>query len=94
LDVPVVAAAQLNREIEARGEKAKPMLSDLRDSGSIEQDADVILMIQRKQTDQDKKLNPDGNGSEFYLVVAKNRHGRTGSVKFLAEDQYSRIVEV
>ncbi len=51
-------------------------------------------MIQRKQTDQDKKLNPDGNGSEFYLVVAKNRHGRTGSVKFRAEDQYSRIVEV
>ena len=94
LDVPVVAAAQLNREIEARGEKAKPMLSDLRDSGSIEQDADVILMIQRKQTDQDRKLNPDGNGSEFYLVVAKNRHGRTGSVKFRAEDQYSRIVEV
>lgn len=94
LDVPVVSAAQLNREIEARGGTAKPQLSDLRDSGSIEQDADVILMIQRKQNEQDKRMNPDGNGSDFFVVVAKNRHGRTGSVKFRAEDQYSRIVEV
>lgn len=92
LDIPVVAAAQLNREIESRGDKAKPVLSDLRDSGSIEQDADVILMIQRKQTDQEAKENR--NGREFHLVVAKNRHGRTGSIKFVAEDEYSRIVEV
>ena len=72
LDVPVVSAAQLNREIEARGGNAKPQLSDLRDSGSIEQDADVILMIQRKQNEQDKRNNPDGNGTDFFVVVAKN----------------------
>lgn len=89
LDIPVVTAVQLNREIESRN-SGKPQLSDLRDSGSIEQDADVVLMIRRKHRPED---NPDGNGTDFFLVVAKNRHGQTGAAKFVAQDAFSRITE-
>jgi replicative DNA helicase len=89
LNMPVVVAVQLGREIESRP-NSKPQLSDLRDSGSIEQDADVVLMIRRKHRDGD---NPDGHGSELFLVVAKNRHGQTGAARFIAQDGYSRIVE-
>jgi len=89
LNIPVITAVQLNREIESR-HSGKPQLSDLRDSGSIEQDADVVLMIRRKHRPED---NPDGNGTDFFLVVAKNRHGQTGAAKFVAQDAFSRITE-
>lgn len=89
LSIPVVVAVQLNRDVENRS-NGKPQLSDLRDSGSIEQDADVVLMIGRKHREGD---NPDGQGSDFALVVAKNRHGETGAARFIAQDGYSRIVE-
>jgi replicative DNA helicase len=89
LNIPVVVAVQLGRDIESRP-KGKPQLSDLRDSGSIEQDADVVLMIKRHLKEGD---NPDGNGSDFFLVVAKNRHGQTGAARFVAQDSFSRIVE-
>jgi replicative DNA helicase len=89
LSIPVVVAVQLNRDVENRS-NGKPQLSDLRDSGSIEQDADVVLMIGRKLREGD---NPDGQGSDFALVVAKNRHGETGAARFIAQDGFSRIVE-
>jgi replicative DNA helicase len=76
LDVPVVAAAQLSRAVEQRQDK-HPQLSDLRDSGSIEQDADVVMFIYR-----DEYYNPDTterpNIAE--VVVAKHRNGPTGSI--------------
>jgi replicative DNA helicase len=90
LSIPVVVAVQLNRDVENRS-NGKPQLSDLRDSGSIEQDADVVLMIGRKHREGD---NPDGQGSDFALVVAKNRHGETGAARFIAQDAFSRIVEI
>jgi replicative DNA helicase len=76
LDVPVLAAAQLSRAVEQRQDK-RPMLSDLRDSGSIEQDADIVMFIYR-----DEYYNPDTterpNIAEVH--VAKHRHGPTGQV--------------
>jgi replicative DNA helicase len=76
LDVPVVAAAQLSRAVESRQDK-HPMLSDLRDSGSIEQDADIVMFIYR-----DEYYNPDTterpNIAE--INVAKHRNGPTGSI--------------
>jgi replicative DNA helicase len=90
LDIPFITAVQLNREAENRAND-KPQLSDLRDSGSIEQDADVVLMIKRKHRPEENK--DVGNGLDFFLVVAKNRHGQTGAAKFTAQDNLSRIVE-
>jgi replicative DNA helicase len=76
LDVPVVAAAQLSRAVESRQDK-RPMLSDLRDSGSIEQDADIVMFIYR-----DEYYNPETterpNIAE--INVAKHRNGPTGTI--------------
>jgi len=79
LKIPIIALAQLNREVEKRATK-KPMLSDLRDSGSLEMDSDSVTFIFRpKYAGMDK----DENGTEILetqatLITAKNRHGATG----------------
>ena len=76
LDVPVLAAAQLSRAVESRQNK-RPQLSDLRDSGSIEQDADVVMFIYR-----DDYYNPDSSERPNIaeISVAKHRNGPTGSI--------------
>lgn len=73
LQVPVVALSQLNRNVEHRGKNAAPMLSDLRDGGSLEQDADVVIFIHRKETDE-------GDVTAL-LTVAKHRNGPTGEAE-------------
>lgn len=79
LNVPVICLAQLSRKVEERQNK-RPMLSDLRDSGAIEQDADGVLFLFR----EDYYTGPpaDGQPSQVELSVAKNRHGRTGETSF------------
>jgi len=72
LNVPVLAAAQLSRAVEQRPDK-KPMLSDLRESGSLEQDADIVMFIHRP--DARDKDNPRQNIAE--IIVAKHRNGPT-----------------
>lgn len=83
LNVPVICLSQLNRLAEGRKEH-RPMLSDLRDSGSIEQDADIVLMLYREgyyQQDGGGDQPPADNLGEAVCVVAKNRHGETRDIK-------------
>ncbi|MBR3967617.1 MAG: replicative DNA helicase [Clostridia bacterium] len=82
LNVPVLCCAQLNRAAEKNSDK-RPMLSDLRDSGSIEQDADAVLFLYRSEyyqkDDENGEPPPEANTAE--VIVAKNRHGSTNTVK-------------
>jgi len=80
LDIPVIVVSQLSREVERRHDK-RPMLSDLRESGSIEQDADVVILLYREDYYERDESTNYSNESEIVLHVAKNRHGRTGEIK-------------
>lgn len=75
-EIPILCLSQLNRFVESRNDR-RPMLSDLRDSGSIEQDADLVLFLYR-----DDYYYPEKNKGIAECIVAKNRHGNTGTVKF------------
>jgi replicative DNA helicase len=86
LDVPVLALSQLNRELEKRPNR-RPKLADLRESGSLEQDADVVIFIYRDQTY--RKDSPDKGIAE--IEVAKQRKGRTGLVKLAYQGQFTRF---
>jgi replicative DNA helicase len=89
LEVPVVALSQLNRGSEQRTDK-KPMLSDLRESGSIEQDSDVVILLHRE--DQYEKESP--RAGEADLIVAKHRNGPTATVTVAFQGHYSRFVDM
>ncbi len=85
LDVPILAAAQLSRAVEHRSDR-RPTLADLRESGDLEQDADTVLLVSRKELDLE--FQPAD------LIVAKNRHGGTGAVQLLWERARTRFVEL
>lgn len=86
LDVPVILLSQLSRGVESRPDK-RPLLSDLRDSGSIEQDADIVMFLYRDAYYNKESTEP--NVSE--CIVAKNRHGETGTVKLIWDGQFTRF---
>lgn len=86
LDVPVVALSQLSRAVEQRQDK-KPVLADLRESGSIEQDADIVMFLYHEED------NPEEKGI-IHCTVSKNRHGATGLVDFAWRGEYTRFTEL
>jgi replicative DNA helicase len=88
LEVPVIAISQLNRGPEQRTDK-KPMLADLRESGSLEQDADVVVLIHREDF-YDKENRP----GEADLIVAKHRNGPTDTIAVSFQGHYSRFVDL
>ena len=89
--VPVLALAQLNRANTERGNK-KPMMSDLRDTGAIEQDADGIIFLHRDDYYEEKQERDPWEPSELDIIVEKNRHGRTGACKAAFYMATGRIV--
>lgn len=88
-EVPVICCAQLSRGPESRTDK-RPMLSDLRDSGAIEQDADIVMFLYREEYYKDKE-NPQNTAE---VIVAKNRHGSTGKVEMGWLGQYTKFTTI
>ncbi|MBL8978910.1 MAG: DnaB-like helicase C-terminal domain-containing protein, partial [Gemmatimonadetes bacterium] len=94
LEVPVIALSQLSRASEQRGGERKPILSDLRDSGAIEQDADIVLFIHRSEMYE--PVDKDGNSNEgkAELIVAKHRNGPTGHLDLYFHKQFTRFASM
>ena len=89
LEVPIVALSQLNRGPEQRSDK-RPMMSDLRESGSIEQDADIVILLHREDVYEKESTRP----GEADIIVAKHRNGPTRDVTVAFQGHYSRFVDM
>jgi len=94
LNIPVIALSQLSRAVESRSDR-RPQLSDLRESGSIEQDADVVMFLYRAEY---YKIEVDENGNPtsgiLEIICAKNRNGKTGSVFLKFIGKYAKIADI
>jgi replicative DNA helicase len=95
LEVPVVALSQLSRASEQRGGERVPLLSDLRDSGAIEQDADIVLFIHRPEMYRDLREKAEQAGESLdgraAVIMAKHRNGPTGEVDLYFHKQFTRF---
>lgn len=88
LEVPVIAVAQLNRGVETRSDR-RPMLSDLRESGSLEQDADVVMLLHRPEA-----YDPDDRPGEADVIVAKHRNGPTDTIRVVFQGAQARFANL
>lgn len=91
LNVPVIALSQLSRNVEQRQDK-RPVLSDLRESGSIEQDADIVAFLYREAYYDKSDDGPENNKVE--LILEKNRHGSLGTVQLFFHKEYTKFTNV
>jgi len=91
LQTPVIALSQLSRAPEQRGGDRRPMLSDLRDSGAIEQDADLVMFIYRAEMYQSLLDREDTEEGLAELIVSKHRNGPTGTIKLVFHKEYTRF---
>jgi replicative DNA helicase len=99
LMVPVIACAQLSRGTEVKGKSHKPALSDLRESGSIEQDADIVLFLYRDEYYKDisgikGEADSVDSANIAEVIVAKNRHGSVGNVKMGWNGQFTKFMSL
>lgn len=107
LEVPVIALSQLSRMVEQRDDK-RPQLSDLRESGSIEQDADVVMFVYREEYYLSRQEPTDGNSEKYLawkekmdrcknvseLIISKQRHGPIGTVKLFCEGRFTKFSDL
>ena len=90
LDIPIIALAQLNRDIESRGDDSRPRLSDLKDSGSIEQDADLIVFIHKGKANE--AYHDYGDNADLReIIIGKNRMGPTGIINMVFKKNITRF---
>ena len=95
LNVPIISLSQLSRAVESRTDK-RPMLSDLRESGSIEQDADIVMFIYRDEyyknaNDEEEQAEKAANKGEAEIIIAKHRNGSVGTVKLLFQGSITKF---
>ncbi|MGL4489784.1 MAG: DnaB-like helicase C-terminal domain-containing protein, partial [Rhizobiaceae bacterium] len=106
LNVPIIALSQLSRAVESRDDK-RPQLSDLRESGSIEQDADVVLFVYREEyyvknkepkpgSEEHLKWEADMNAvrGKAEVIIAKQRHGPTGTAQLAFQGEFTRFTDL
>ena len=93
MDMPVIALSQLSRAVEQRGTSKRPMLSDLRESGSIEQDADIVAFIDRSMDEIEAESEDRPDLGTAQLIVAKHRNGPTRDITLAFNDSYTRFTD-
>jgi len=91
LQIPVIAVSQLSRRVETRGDDRRPILSDLRESGALEQDADVVMLLLREEYYKPDDEEVKGKAE---LNIAKQRNGPTGTIKLSFIKQYTRFEDM
>lgn len=93
MDMPVLALSQLSRQVEMRGNR-RPQLSDLRESGSIEQDADIVMFIDRSMDEKEAESDSRPDWGTANLIVAKHRNGPTREISLAFNPEYTKFIDL